>query len=373
MPNFNYNRKIALVIVHDLFMVVLAWQLAWWARFNFEFPFFSWELSLSLIPLLLVIQASLFWYFHLYRGLWRFASLLDLWNIFRASIVGAVIASLAFFVLFRLEGVPRSVLLLYPVFLMFFLGGPRLGYRLWKDRNTSILSAIDKKRVLVIGGGNAGDMLVRDLHRSDRDIPVAILDDNVKLVRSEIRGVKICGKINQVKEIADQFSIDWIAIAIPSASRIEIQTIVEICEQTNLPIKILPSLRDMQFSQDAISGLREVSIEDLLGREPVELDWDNITGLVANKCVLVTGGGGSIGSILCLQIAELAPSTLIIVDHSEFNLYKIEQALKEKITSTHLHCLLGDICDADHMSLLFEKFKPDLVFHAAAYKHVPNT
>ena len=371
MFNISYNHKTALVILHDLFMVIVAWQLAWWARFNFDFPFYNWNLSLLLIPVLLVIQVVLFWHFHLYRGLWRFASLLDLWNIFRAAIVGGVVAALVFFVMFRLEGVPRSVLLLYPVFLIFLLGGPRLGYRLWKDRNTSILSAIDKKRVLVIGAGNAGDMLVRDMHRSEEDIPVAILDDNSALVGAEIRGVKICGTINQVQEIVEQYNIDWIAIAIPSASNKETQRIVEICEQTNLPIKTLPSIRDMKSNQDIVAGLREVSIEDLLGREQVELDWKNIQSLVTNNCVLVTGGGGSIGSVLCHQIAELSPSKLIIVDHSEYNLYKIEQALKEKKIDIQTDCILGDICDSVHMTNLFKQYKPQLVFHAAAYKHVP--
>jgi len=369
--NISYNHKTALVIIHDLLMVVVAWQLSWWIRFNFEFPFYNWELSLSLILVLLLVQGSLFLYFHLYRGLWRFASLRDLWNIFRATIVGAIAVSLVFFIMFRLEGVPRSVLLLYPVLLIFLLGGPRLGYRLWKDRNASILTTIEKKRVLVIGAGNAGDMLVRDMHRSESDIPVAILDDNESLKGAEIRGVKICGAIAKVKTIVEQYNVDWIAIAIPSASRIEIQAIVEVCEQTKLPIKILPNLREMQSNHEIISGLREVSIEDLLGREQVDLDWKNIQGLVADKCVLVTGGGGSIGSVLCHQIAELSPSNLIIVDHSEYNLYKIEQELSSKKNSVNAVCFIGDVCDERHMSSIFLKYKPQLVFHAAAYKHVP--
>jgi len=357
--------------LHDLVVVVLAWQLAWWARFNFEIPFFNWQLNLVLIPVLILVQAGFFWYFRLYRGLWRFASLRDLWNIFRAAIVGGIITTIIFFVAFRLEGVPRSVLILYPVFLIFLLGGPRLGYRLWKDRNTSILSTVEQKRVLIIGAGNAGDMLVRDMHRSSSDIPVAILDDDNKLAGAEIRGVKICGSVDQVEEIVEQFSVDWIAIAIPSASRAETQTIVEICERANLPIKILPNIREMKSDNEVISGLREVSIEDLLGREPVELDWESIQDSIRNKCVMVTGGGGSIGSVLAEQIVNLAPSTLVVIDHSEFNLYNVEQLLASKKSQVKINCLLGDVCDAAHMSSLFELYKPQLVFHAAAYKHVP--
>ncbi len=370
MFKFPYANR-TLVVMHDLVMVVVAWQTAWLTRYNFDFLFPNWNFSLLLIPILLIVQGGVCWYFHLYRGLWRFASLLDLWNIFRAAIAGGVIASLVFFVLFRLEGVPRSVLMLYPIFLIFSLGGPRLGYRLWKDRNTSILSAINKKRVLIIGGGNAGDMLVRDMRRSESDMPVAILDDDAGLSGAEIRGVKICGVINKVEEITSQLNIDWIAIAIPSASRVEIQTIVEICEKTNLSIKILPNLRELQSNQEVISGLREVSIEDLLGREQVDLDWSNIQGLVTNKCVFVTGGGGSIGSVLCQQISALSPSCLVVIDHSEYNLYEIERTLVSNNTNVKIICLLGDVCDLNHMSALFSEYKPQLVFHAAAYKHVP--
>lgn len=368
--SLRINKKL-LVVLHDLIVVVIAWQLAWLSRFNFEIPFYNWQLSLSLIPVLLIIQAGFFWYFHLYRGLWRFASLRDLWNIFRAALVGGIVTAIIFFVLFRLEGVPRTVLILYPVFLIFILGGPRLGYRLWKDRNTSILSAVEKRRVLIIGAGNAGDMLVREMHRSNSDIPVAILDDDSKLKGAEIRGVKIFGSVAQVQEIVEKFNIDWIAIAIPSATRIETQRIVEVCEQTNLPIKILPNIREMKAEHDVISGLREVSIEDLLGREQVELDWANVKDGVRGKCVVVTGGGGSIGSVLASQIIELGPSMLLIVDHSEYNLYKIDQLLNSKNLQIDFKCLLGDVCDSAYLKNLFQQYEPQLVFHAAAYKHVP--
>lgn len=370
LSNSHINKKV-LVILHDLFMVALAWQLAWWVRFNFDFPYFNWYLSILLIPILIGVQGSLFWYFHLYRALWRFASLLDLWNIFRAALIGGVAAALVLFILFRLEGVPRSVLMLYPVFLIFLLGGPRLAYRLWKDHDLSLLPAAAKNKVLIIGAGYAGDLLVRDMHRSDSDAPVAILDDDITLIGAEIRGVKIYGDIEQAQEIINQLGVDWIAIAIPSASRAQIQSIVEICERTNLPIRTLPNIQELKSSLDYVSGLREVSIEDLLGREPVVLNWENIQEFVKDKCVLVTGGGGSIGSILSHQIVGLAPSIMIIIDNSEYNLYKIEQVLTNKLSNTQIIYILGDICDVPQMTFIFEKYRPQLVFHAAAYKHVP--
>jgi len=368
--NTPLSKRIA-VILHDLLMVGLAWQLAWWARFNFDFPFYNWQLSFLLIPVLLLVHGGLFWYFRLYRALWRFASLLDLWNIFRASIVGGLVTAILLFAFFRLEGVPRSVLLLYPVFLVFLLGGARLGYRLWKDNGLLIHSDVEKNRVLIVGAGAAGDMLVRDMQRSDHDVPVVILDDNLKLANSEIRGVKIFGQINQVQECVDQCNIDWIAIAIPSAKRQEIQSIVEYCEKTNLPIKILPGFQNMKTHQDLLSDLREVSIEDILGREPVELDWRSIKSTLENKCVLVTGGGGSIGSVLVEHISELNVSPLVIVENCEFNIYRIQQKLQEQKCRINIVYVLGDICDESRMTELFDCYRPQLVFHAAAYKHVP--
>ena len=364
------NKKL-LVIMHDIFMITLAWLLAWWTRFNFDLPYQNWKLSIGLIPVLLLVQGVFFWRFRLYRALWRFASLLDLWNIFRAVIVGGLVAFLILFVFFRLEGVPRSVLLLYPLFAIFLLGGPRLAYRLWMDSGTSIFTTKDKKRVLIIGAGCAGDMLVRDMHRRGDDIPAAILDDNESLIGAEIHGVKICGVVKQINEAIEQFNIDWLAIAIPSASKTELQIIVEICEQTNLPIWTLPDISEMNSNQDVVSGLREVSIEDLLGREQVELDWQNIQNLITNNHVLVTGGGGSIGSVLCQQILELSPAMLIVVDHSEYNLYQVEQELSITKSNVQVIYVLGDICDKSYMKEIFGKYKPRHVFHAAAYKHVP--
>ena len=364
------NKK-ALVVLHDLVMVMLAWQLAWWARFNFDFSAFDWRFSTALMPLFLVVQLGLLWRFHLHRALWKFASLPDLWNIFRASAAGAIIMAVVLFALFRLDGIPRSVLLFYPILLIFLLGGSRLAYRLWQDQSISLLSAVDKKKVLVIGAGRAGDMLVRDLYRSKDDFPAAILDDNISLTGAEIRGVKIVGAVKDVKEMAERFKVDWIAIAIPSAGRTEMQAIVESCERTRLPIRTLPNIQDINTIQDFTSGLHNVCIEDLLGRERVRLDEKNIQDNICGKCVMITGGGGSIGSVLAVQVAALSPARLILVDNCEYNLYKADQRLAAGNFKIQIQCLLGDVGDAVQMRRLLEQCKPQLIFHAAAYKHVP--
>ncbi len=357
------------VIIHDLFMSVLAWQFVWWARFNFSFPFENWEKSFWLIPVVVLIQMVVFRRFRLYRGIWRFASIPDLWNIFRASIFGALSITLVCFILFRLEGIPRSILILYPFFLMFFLGGPRLSYRVWKDHTLSINTISNSKRVLVIGAGRASEMLVREIIREGSYIPIGLLDDNPQLKSSEMHGVRVLGDIGRVEEICEKHDIDIILISIPSANGQEMRAIVEKCEATNLPIKTLPGIQDMVSGSEALAKLREVSIEDLLGRERIELDWKNVQKDLANKIILVTGGGGSIGSELSYQISKLGPAKLIIFERSEFNLYKIEQALSSSPVS--IEFVLGDLCDLDKVDHVLEKHTPEIIFHAAAYKHVP--
>ena len=350
-------------------MSVLAWQFSWWARFNFDFPFQDWEKSLLLMPLVIIIQVIVFRRFRLYRGIWRFASIPDLWNIFRASIFGALLITLMCFILFRLEGIPRSILILYPFFLMFFLGGPRLGYRVWKDHSFRINSLSDSKRVLIVGAGRAAEMLVREMIREGIYIPIGFLDDNDSLKSSEMHGIRVLGNIDRVNEVCARHEVDLIIISIPSANSQQMRAIVEQCELTGLPIKTLPGIQDMVLVTEALPELRSVSIEDLPGREKIELDWNDVQKELTNKTILVTGGGGSIGSELCAQISKLGPSKLIIFERSEFNLYKIEQALSNSNIS--IEYILGDLCDIDKVDNVFNKFSPEIIFHAAAYKHVP--
>lgn len=364
----NISKKTQ-VIIHDLFMSVFAWQFSWWARFNFTFPFENWDKSLLLIPIIVIIQMIVFRRFRLYRGIWRFASIPDLWNIFRASVFGALSITLICFILFRLEGIPRSILILYPFFLMFFLGGPRLGYRVWKDHSFSINTISANKRALIIGAGRAAEMLVREIIREGNYIPVGFLDDNQKLKSSEMHGVRVLGEISRVEEIVAKHDVDIILISIPSANSLLMRTIVEKCELTNLPIRTLPGIQDMLSEKVTLSKLREVSIEDLLGREKIELDWQEVQKGLVNKVVLVTGGGGSIGSELCYQISKLGPSKLIIFERSEFNLYKIEQKLSN--SPIKIEFILGDLCDQEKVYNVLNKLSPEIIFHAAAYKHVP--
>lgn len=265
--------------------------------------------------------------------------------------------------------IPRSTLVLYPILLMFFLGGPRLSYRVWKDKKLMLKKLPSIKPVLLVGAGSAGEMLARDILRDVSLQLVGFIDDNPKLAGSEIHGVQVVGNIEQIPELVNSLDVSLIIIAIPSATNQQMQRIVNYCEKADCAIRTLPGIQDMLSGKVTVNELREVLIEDLLGREKVKLDWARIRNHIDGKCVFVTGGGGSIGSELCIQIASLSPSKLVVFDHSEYNLYRVEQSL-EKL-DVEISCILGSICDAEFVDNVISRFKPDIIFHAAAYKHVP--
>lgn len=366
MITIKFNPRTA-ILLHDLFMIGLAWELAWLTRFNFSIPASDfWPTHLKALPLVLVIQGIILWRFGLYRGLWRFASLLDLWNIFRAALGGALCITLLLFFVYRLEYVPRSVLLLYPLFLMFLWGAPRFARRLWHDRSLNLKAISNAPRVLIIGAGRAGEAVVREMLREGNFIPVGFLDDRQELTHRRIHGIPVLGVIDALLEVLSRYDTDLILIAIPSATNAQMQRIVDLCEQSQTPFRILP-----MASRMALSELREVSIEDLLGRERVALDWDLIQQGLTGKTVLVSGGGGSIGSELCNQIVKLGPVALVVLERSEHNLYTVERGLRRAYPHLTLHALLGDVRDAVAVDRVLERFKPEVIFHAAAYKHVP--
>ena len=360
------------VILHDLVAFNLAWVTALFARFNFQLPpDASLNSCLSALPLVIAVQATISWRFGLYRGLWRFASLPDLWNIIRAAALGAITTGILLVLVNRLEGIPRSVLILYPFFLVFLLGGPRLLYRVWKDHSISLRNISPGPRAVIIGGGTGGEMVVRDMLREGSYIPIGIVDDDESLLRSRIHGVPMLGTVERLPQIVERHDIDTIIIAIPSATSAQMRRIVDISEKTKKPFRTLPHLHDMVSGRAGVHSIRDVSIGDLLGRDKVVLGWALIQTKIAGKSILVTGGGGSVGSELCRQVAALGAARLIVYERSEHNLYLIEKELRNSYPHLNLHTVIGDICDRAAVDHVFERLKPALVFHAAAYKHVP--
>jgi FlaA1/EpsC-like NDP-sugar epimerase len=359
------------VVIHDLAVALFAWWLANTLRYAM-LPFGQVLTLLSWQTLIVLgVQALVFYWTGLYKGLWRFASVPDLWNILRAVVVGAVLIYLALFLYNRLNGISRSVLLIYPVLLAILLGAPRLAYRYWKDSQLDLFHADHSHRVLVIGAGRAGEALVRDLRRDARHIPAGFIDDDAALRGSRLQGVPVLGGTERLTELARRVGAEMLLIAMPSADKEQMRRIVGLCEATGLPFRTVPRLDDVVSGRAQFNELKEVAIEDLLGRDPVKLEWNAIRRGLTGQRVLVTGGGGSIGSELCRQIARLGAAELTILDLSEYNLYRIEQELRAQYPELLLRCLVGDCGDAAACSNAFVLAKPQRVFHAAAYKHVP--
>ncbi len=359
------------VVAHDLVAIALAWLGAYWLRFNMGYvPHVFWRQGLRLLPVILVVQGLVFWSMGLYRGLWRFASVPDLLRIFKAIVAGTVASAFILFLGERLEFVPRSAFVLDGMLLTLLLGGPRFFYRFFKDRG---LYQASGKKALIAGAGRAGEMLVRDLLR-DSGVgfrPVAFVDDNPRRIGQEIHGVPVVADCGQLPQVAARLEVDIVFIAVTEAKASHMRRLVELCERSGRPFRILPGLQSLVDGQVTVRELREVRIEDLLGREPVLLYQDEIACGIGGKAVLVSGAGGSIGSELCRQIARLGPRRLILLEHSEFNLYNIELELRRDYPHLALLPVLGDVRDAVLVDRVLGRERPDIIFHAAAYKHVP--
>jgi FlaA1/EpsC-like NDP-sugar epimerase len=359
------------VIVHDLFMVWLSWVLTHWIRLSLLPEPVAFQWLPSELPMVLLVQALVLWWTGLYRGLWRFASLPDLWNIARAAVMGALLITLALFLFNRLNGVPRSVLVLYPFSLLILLGLPRMIYRFWKDSRLDLLRDRPLQRVLILGAGRAGETIIRDLRHSSVYRVVGFLDDNRALRGAKVHGVPVLGSLDDLAKIAIESAAQMLLIAMPSANNQQMQRVVALCEATSITFRTVPRLQDVVEGRSQFNQIKEVVIEDLLGRDPVALDWDAIRHGITGRRALVSGGGGSIGSELCRQVARLGVSTLTVLDRSEFNLYRVEQELRQEFPDLILHAVLGDCCDSAACEKAFAYAKPNIVFHAAAYKHVP--
>ena len=368
---FDRLRSRVSAMLHDLVMIPVAWFTAYLLRFNLgPIPEIYLDRALAVLPLVMVVQGVAFWYFGLYRGVWRFASVPDLVRILKAIVTGVVVSATAIFLITRMQYMPRSIFPLYGLMLILLLGGPRMIYRWIKERQLYALAA---QRALIVGAGRAGEMLVRDVLR-DQGYgyqPAGFVDDAPRKRGMEIHGVRVLGNCDDIPRICSQQAIDLILIAIPSANSREMRRIVARCEEAGVPMRTLPRFQDLVVGRSVVNELREIFIEDLLGREPVSLNWDRIRDNVRGKTVLVTGGGGSIGAELSRQIANLEPDALVIYDHSEFNLYSIDMEIRGRFPALDLHARLGDVCDAASVRRVFADCRPDIVFHAAAYKHVP--
>jgi FlaA1/EpsC-like NDP-sugar epimerase len=358
------------VVLHDLAMAGLAWWIAKLLRYTLR-PDEIVRYGLLEFPIVLLVQGLIFRWIGLYKSVWRFASLPDIWNILRAVVLGALAIGPSLFLYDRLEGVPRSVLLLYPIVLTVLLGGPRLAYRFWKDSRSDLLQNQTAKRVLIVGADRAGEALSRDIRRDSRYSVVGFVDDKTLLRGSSINGYPVLGRFEQLPEVVREAAVDMLLIALPGASTVEMRRVVALCDETGLPYRTVPRLEDVVAGRAQFNQIKEVAIEDLLGRDAVELDWTAIRETLSGRRVLITGGGGSIGSELCRQVARLGALSLTVVEQSEYNLYRITQELRTDFPELILVGILANCGDRVAMRSAYADAQPQVVFHAAAYKHVP--
>ena len=359
------------VVAHDLAMVWLVWQGLHRLRWGMESNPPATALWTTEIALVLAAQGLVFWQIGLYRGLWRFASVPDLWNIVKASVLGLFAILLGLFLYNRLDMVPRTVLVLYPLALIALLGAPRLLYRAWKDSRAEAKGKQGSVRTLILGAGRAGEALVRDLRRVGTYQPVGFLDDATILRGSKVQGVPVLGTVQEVAEIARETAAKLLVIAMPSADAAAMQRVLAACERTGLPFRMVPRLQDVLEGRSLPGELKEVAIEDLLGRKPVLPDWKSIRGWLGARTVLVTGAGGSIGSELCRQCARHGARRIVLIEMDEIALTTTEATLRRDFPDIECVPLLGDCGDPALIRHALSSTEPDAVFHAAAYKQVP--
>lgn len=367
-----------ILIITDIVLINFSYIFAFIIRFEGHLPKTHFNVFVETAFILIAIKIAVFYYFNLYKNLWRYAGVLDLLQIIFA--VGSANAISISYLFLMQSNLPRSIYILAFILDIFFIGGSRFGYRVVREFLGGTYYALKKnginehsKKALIIGAGEAGAMVIKELrnHPEINTKSVAILDDDEGKHRRKINGIPVLGAIEKVKEVARDFDIDEIIIAIPSANKKDIRRIIDMCKDTKCKLKILPGVYELIDGKVSVKQIRDVQIEDLLGREPVNLNIEEISDYLKDKVVLVTGGGGSIGSELCRQIARFKPHLLLILDIYENSCYDLQLELKGKYPDVSSKILIASIRDRARLNCIFDAYRPNVVFHAAAHKHVP--
>ena len=368
-------RRFGLVVI-DILSVALATYLGLIARFDFDPSFVQGSVygqtAWNYLPYSIVITILLFWVFHLYQSLWQYAGTPEIINIFLSCVFSAI-SQMIIVHMFLKWSYPRSCYVFFGGFLFVCVVASRFFYRAFRtfvEKRTDMAKAVN---VMVIGTGESANLLIREMKSSSyiQKNALCVIDDFNTRVGSYIHGVKVVGGRDDILENVARYDIDEIIIAMPSAPKSQIREILDICKQTKCELKTLPGMYQLVNGDVNVSQLRKVDVIDLLGREQIQVDLDSIMGYVMNKVILVTGGGGSIGSELCRQIAEKNPKQLIIFDIYENSAYDIQQELIKKYPDLDLKVLIGSVRNTNRVNQIFEKYHPDIVYHAAAHKHVP--
>ncbi len=379
MIKFMKDKKLFIrrlfLIVLDVLLINISAYTALLVRFDFrlaQIPTYYAEAVLSYALINSVTTIIIFALFRLYNSLWKYAGIDELVNIIFACTISGALQFIGMYFIFHIH-VPRSYFPLSTIFMMGAVSISRFFYRYIRRISRNNFTGTVKSRIMIVGAGDAACTIIREISRSEyvKGTVICAIDDDRDKLGSYIQGIKVVGDRNKIIEAAEKYEITDIFIAMPSASRQAIKEILEICKETGCALKILPGMYQLINEEVSVTRLRNVEIEDLLGREPVKIDMEGIMNYVSGKVIMVTGGGGSIGSELCRQIAKHKPKQLIIVDIYENNAYFIQQEIKNDYPELDLVVLIGSVRNTKRMNRIMDKYRPNIIYHAAAHKHVP--
>ena len=379
------NPKFYVVLGIDAVLIALSLLLSYLLRFDFAVPASFFQGMLEILPYALGIKLFILFCFGMHRGMWRYTDLRDSWRLFQASTVSTLLLVALITYMYSFQGYPRSVFLIDWLLTFLFTGGYRVWirtfYRYRENYNVQTLLPLriySKRRkygtnVLIIGAGDAGEKLLREIVENPglAYTVVGFLDDDLGKKNRALHGVPVLGTVDELEHVIDRYAVQQIFIALPAAAGDQMRRVVGHCKRSGLAFKTLPALGEILEDNISVRDLRDVNYKDLLGRESVQLDTTSIEGYLGGKVVLVTGAGGSIGAELCRQIIRFAPRNLLLLEASEANLYAIQMEIAHEKGFDDFVPVLGHVQDKDLVAGIFRQYAPDVVFHAAAYKHVP--
>ena len=382
------RKRTLLILGVDVILVVGAWYLSYLVRFDFDIPERHWVTFKKVLPIMLLVKVANFYFFDLYRGMWRYTSVSDLLNIIKAATVSSLIVISGILLGTRFEGYARSVFIIDWCFTVIFIAGYRLGIRLafdllkedkpFRSAAKAFLLPLHSKRadsvnLLIIGAGDCGEKIYREIRDNTllRYNVVGFLDDDIAKRGMKIHAIPVVGQIEDIQDITKKLSAHEALIAIPSASSQQMRRIVNLCKDSGIEFKTIPGMGELINGKVTVNSIRQVDYRDLLGRESVKLDEARIGAYLEGRSVVVTGAGGSIGSELCRQVCKFRPKSIVLYERAETPLYELELELKEGFPEVEIIAQLADVRDRNQLEKAFEAARPQAVFHAAAYKHVP--
>jgi len=371
-----------LIFFIDMLLFSASFFFAHLIRFEFVFSESIAAQNFSLIPFVLFIKPLVYLFFGLYKGMFRYMGIADLWNLVKASLAATLLILFGIFIFSSFDGFSRAVLIIDWCFTFLLTGGLRIlvrymYHRYLRQRDNgeqfSLFRAKKEIPILIIGAGNAGEQILREMNENPRlnYHVVGFIDDNPNKRGRSIHGIQVLGRVSELEAITAKQEIEEIIIAVPSATGVQMRTILEACKSCNISFKTMPGYGELIDGKVSVKTLRDVKYKDLLRRQPVDLDSELISDYLREKNVMVTGAGGSIGSELCRQIIKFQPRKLILFDSSESGLYSIQMELKHRAGYQRYSTLLGYVEDEQLIDKVMQRYQPDVIFHAAAYKHVP--